>query len=106
MNQCGGCGQDFGSLSAFDRHQRWVNGTLICLDPDILVMHRDAHGRWRQDVLPFHVLVRNWMTDEELREREQQAVAANDGGIYENIIQVIAGERNRREDVRRGLGST
>ena len=33
---CGGCHLTFTSLSAFDRHQRWIGGQLTCLDPEYI----------------------------------------------------------------------
>lgn len=112
MNMCTGCGQDFGSLSAFDHHQRWVNGTLTCRDPAASGMHRDSHGRWRTENNRIRVggvetpaqqrlRVVGILTDHELVLAETEAVAANHDGRYEFWIQEIAEERNRREDARR-----
>lgn len=65
MNGCRACGQDLGSLSAFDAHRRgthdytFVEGLRMdppredgrrCLDVDELEAagwRRDRHGRWR-----------------------------------------------------------
>jgi hypothetical protein len=66
VNLCRSCGQDFGSVSAFDRHRvgkhafTFTEGLRLdppredgrrCLDTDELALagwHRDSHGRWRQ----------------------------------------------------------
>jgi hypothetical protein len=34
---CGGCHRTFGSLAAFDAHQRIVSGKNVCLDPATLL---------------------------------------------------------------------
>jgi hypothetical protein len=99
MNKCAGCGQDFGSLSAFDHHQRWVNGTLTCLNPAELGMHQDSRGRWRRGLRTSTLPVK-LMTDDELMRAEAEAVAANHDGCNEDWIQVIADEINRREENR------
>ncbi len=47
-----GCHRTFTSLSAFDRHQRWMNGTLLCIDPETAV---NAKGE-----LVFSLCGRGW----------------------------------------------
>lgn len=66
MNFCRACGEDFGSVGAFDAHRIGKHAYTFaegfhrdppredgrrCLDADELVevgWHRDQHGRWRQ----------------------------------------------------------
>ena len=67
MNLCRGCGEDFGSVSAFDRHRvgrhahDWSPERLDgrrCLDVDeleALGWHQDSRGRWRQPRSENHV---------------------------------------------------
>lgn len=48
-NQCARCGEDFGSLTAFDAHQKWSYGetaTLICLSPSELGLVKSSRGCW------------------------------------------------------------
>lgn len=48
---CSNCHETFGSLSAFDRHQRMIEGKVVCFDPESvgLVMSVDKVGteQWR-----------------------------------------------------------
>jgi hypothetical protein len=49
-NLCKQCGNDFGSLGAFDKHQDVSykrEPVIICRDPESIGMHQDRHGRWR-----------------------------------------------------------
>jgi hypothetical protein len=51
-NLCAQCGEDFGSLGAFDKHQDVSykrEPVIICRDPESIGMHQDRHGRWRLD---------------------------------------------------------
>jgi hypothetical protein len=43
---CRGCGNVFTSLSGFDQHQRWQDGTLTCLNPAFAGLERKKSGRW------------------------------------------------------------
>jgi hypothetical protein len=43
---CSGCGRVFTGITAFDRHQRWAQGKLTCLDPATLGMERKRDGKW------------------------------------------------------------
>lgn len=47
--RCGACGRFFGSVTAFDRHQRLARGDLRCLTDDEMRargMVRGAAGWW------------------------------------------------------------
>ena len=43
---CRGCGRVFTGITGFDRHQRWADGRLTCLDPATIGMERKADGKW------------------------------------------------------------
>jgi hypothetical protein len=43
---CRGCGSVFTGVTGFDRHQRWIDGVLTCLDPAALGMERKPDGKW------------------------------------------------------------
>ena len=43
---CRGCGRVFTGITAFDRHQRWTDGRLTCLDPATTGLERKRNGHW------------------------------------------------------------
>jgi len=43
---CRGCGRVFTGVTGFDRHQRWIKGTLTCLDPAAIGMEQKPDGKW------------------------------------------------------------
>ncbi len=49
--QCCACGRFFGSVSAADRHQRLIDGQVICRDPASLGMV-EKHGWWIRSTMP------------------------------------------------------
>jgi hypothetical protein len=87
-NGCRRCGQDFGSVSAFDAHfenpaaPRSLDGTeggFVCLVGDELKakgMHRDKFGRWRKDGTSLSPFVTGVRRDPELWSAKRGLVAA------------------------------
>lgn len=44
---CLACGDGFGSLGAFDKHQKFNSrGDVVCVDPATVGMERNAGGWW------------------------------------------------------------
>jgi hypothetical protein len=99
MNLCGGCREDFGSVSAFDRHRVGKHAFTFsegfrmdppredgrrCLDTGELEQagwHRDSRSRWRQPVRDREGLSEKYVT--------RLSASEGRGGPMDGIAEVL-----------------